>query len=168
MEGIIWLSLFIVRVICDLGCGEGKLHEHFTENDSKKFTEVRSFDLAKNKPFVEVCDITKLPLKNDYTDVCVFSLALMNTNYLDSILEAHRILKLGGHLILAEVSSRIPNLILFVQMIKALGFKFKKYVTINLFSKSIDQKEYILYCPCIQKEIRKGKEKRRLYPIKPI
>jgi ribosomal RNA-processing protein 8 len=130
MEGISIFLPLLFRAICDLGCGEGKLHEHFTKEGNKKFEEVRSFDLAKNKPFVEICDITKLPLKSEYANVCVFSLALMNTNYLDSLLEAHRILKLGGHLVIAEVSSRIPNLIFFVQLIKALGFKFKKYVYI--------------------------------------
>jgi len=56
----------------------------------------------------------------------LFSLVLMVVNYLHFVVEAHRYLKKGGHLIIAETISRIPDNTLLVQMVKHLGFM--KYV----------------------------------------
>jgi ubiquinone/menaquinone biosynthesis C-methylase UbiE len=53
----------------------------------------------------------------------------MNTNYIDFINEANRVLRVNGHLIIAEVLSRMPRPSLFVRMIKSFGFKFIKYVS---------------------------------------
>lgn len=138
-----------------MGCGEGKIYDFFVKrnqiqklydgtekpkdekpavegeeegNDHNVFQEILSFDLVSVKPHIQACDIAKLPLQNKSIDVAVFSLALMGVNYLDFITEAHRCLKMGGHLIIAEVISRIPDNTLFVQLIKNLGFSFVKYV----------------------------------------
>ena len=163
------------RVICDLGCGEGKLYEYFQERGMIKedkeddadnvaedeaeqeeeskgegktknvFRKIYSFDLVSIKKHITACDIANLPLENRSADVCVFSLALMGTNYLDFLLEAHRILRTGGYLIIAEVLSRMPDRALFVKLIKALGFQFVKYVreVLNLFSNSYYRRRII-------------------------
>jgi len=150
-------------IVCDLGCGEGKIYDFFVKRnqiqtlydgtqkpadekptkenpedeeegaDHNVFKEILSFDLVSVKPHIQACDIAKLPLDNKSIDVAVFSLALMGLNYIDFIIEAHRCLKMGGHLIIAEVISRIPDNSLFVQMIKALGFNFVKYIKKNSF-----------------------------------
>lgn len=44
------------------------------------------------------------PLKDASQDVAIFSLALMGTNYYESLLDASRVLKKGGKLWIAEVS----------------------------------------------------------------
>ncbi len=146
-------------VVCDLGCGEGKIYDFFVKrnqieklhnltekpkeeevkktkaedeeegSDHNVFKEILSFDLVSVKPHIEACDIAKLPLGNKSIDVAVFSLALMGVNYIDFLIEAHRCLKIGGRLIIAEVISRIPDNTLFVQLIKGLGFSFVKYVS---------------------------------------
>ena len=48
-----------------------------------------------------MADISNLPLKNQSTDVAVFCLALMGVNYLDFLIEAGRVLKPNGTLIIA-------------------------------------------------------------------
>lgn len=141
------------RIICDLGCGEGKLYEYFQERGrildekadqeeetkeesleerpTKKqnvFKKIYSYDLVSIKDHITAVDISNLPLENKSVDVAVFCLALMGTNYLDFIMEAHRCLRMGGHLIIAEVLSRMPQRGLFVKLVKSLGFKFVKYV----------------------------------------
>jgi len=133
-----FIEILIFSVICDLGCGEGKLYEYFAkkgkiqeaevEGEGNHFKAIRSFDLVSKKDHIEACDIAHLPLQNGYANVCVFSLALMNRNYIDFIYEANRVLQQDGYLIIAEVLSRMPSTALFVKLIKALGFKFIKYV----------------------------------------
>lgn len=56
-------------------------------------------------------------------DACVFCLSLMSTNWLSMILEARRILRSGGTLLIAEVSSRIEDEAAFEGIIEKIGFK---------------------------------------------
>lgn len=85
--------------------------------------EIHSFDLCSHKDFIKVSDSKSIPLDKASCDVVVFCLALMGTNYIDFLAEARRLLKIGGHLIISEVNSRIPNMDLFIAIIEALGFK---------------------------------------------
>ncbi|KAJ1036481.1 hypothetical protein NDA13_000015 [Ustilago tritici] len=56
-------------------------------------------------------------------DVAVFCLSLMGTNWIHMLLEAKRVLRTGGELIVAEVSSRFDGAFdRFVAIVKALGF----------------------------------------------
>ncbi|PWN40586.1 hypothetical protein IE81DRAFT_325456 [Ceraceosorus guamensis] len=59
-------------------------------------------------------------------DVVVFCLALMGTDWMGMILEAHRILHEGGDLIIAEVSSRHTSVEDFTDLIREAGFELKK------------------------------------------
>ena len=84
--------------------------------------------MVSTKDFIQVADMKNLPLDAESIDAAVYCLALMGTNYLDFLLEAHRVLKRNGRLIVAEVLSRFSDLRLFVILVKKIGFKFVKYV----------------------------------------
>ncbi|OAD70216.1 hypothetical protein PHYBLDRAFT_155988 [Phycomyces blakesleeanus NRRL 1555(-)] len=105
-------------VVADLGCGDAKIGHVLTEQ------KVLSFDLIAKNDKVIACDISKLPLPANFVDVVVFSLSLMGTNYLDFLKEAHRVLKLGGELKIAEVVSRFSDLDSFIDLLENLGFEF--------------------------------------------
>lgn len=85
-------------MVLDLGCGEGELYEKMN-----KFVNVRCFDLVAKKEFVEVADIADLPVSGSTADACVFCLSLMGVNYIEFIIEAKRVLKETGELLIAEV-----------------------------------------------------------------
>lgn len=94
----------IVLRVGDFGCGEAKI-----AREMKKFSpffKVHSFDLVAYNEEVTACDVADVPLGDAVLDVAVFSLSLMGTNYLDFVREAHRTLKDGGRLVVAEVKSR--------------------------------------------------------------
>ncbi|KAG1234961.1 hypothetical protein G6F68_018946 [Rhizopus microsporus] len=76
--------------------------------------KVLSFDLIAKNELVTACDISKLPLEANSVDVVVFSLSLMGTNYLEFLKEAHRVLKVGGELKIAEVVSRFSDIDRFI------------------------------------------------------
>lgn len=50
----------------------------------------------------------------------------MGTNYVDFLIEATRILKMKGRIVIAEVKSRITSVALFCQLLKLLGFHIIK------------------------------------------
>jgi ribosomal RNA-processing protein 8 len=63
-----------------------------------------------------------VPLPDKSVDVAVFCLALMGTNYSDYLIEAHRILRENGHLLIYEVVSRIEKLDSFITSVETVGF----------------------------------------------
>jgi ubiquinone/menaquinone biosynthesis C-methylase UbiE len=52
-------------------------------------------------------------------DIGVFSLSLMGTNYVDFLREANRVIKPGGKLFIAEVTSRFADVKQFVKLMKS-------------------------------------------------
>lgn len=104
LDGIIqWIKTSHKNaVISDMGCGDARLAASVPNT-------VHSFDLVSNNPRVIACDIATVPLKNASVDIVVFCLALMGTNIPDFIREAHRILKVGGIIRIAEVRSRFDG-----------------------------------------------------------
>lgn len=56
-------------------------------------------------------------------DVAVFCLSLMGTDWVNMVIEARRVLRNGGSLIIAEVTSRLSSPDAFVDLIEQLGFK---------------------------------------------
>lgn len=110
--------------VADMGCGEAKIMAHFAQDARIK---VHSFDLAAARPGVIVADMTRVPLPAGSVDVVIFCLSLMNTNFLDALREARRILRpaAGGILRVAEVESRFeggrPDG--FIAAVESLGFK---------------------------------------------
>ena len=102
-----WLKGKKNAVVADMGCGEARLARSVPN-------KVFSFDLVSNasskngKRKIEViaCDISNVPLPDASVDIVIFCLSLMGTNIVDFIKEAHRILKPGGLVKIAEVRSR--------------------------------------------------------------
>ncbi|XP_061378973.1 ribosomal RNA-processing protein 8 isoform X2 [Danaus plexippus] len=105
--------------IADLGCGEAELSTRVVQ-------KVRSFDLVSTKPCVETCDMAHTPLLSASMDVAVYCLALMGTDLTQYLIEANRILKVGGHLLIAEVESRFHDVDTFTSDVQKLGFSLKK------------------------------------------
>ncbi|KAM3584701.1 25S rRNA (adenine645-N1)-methyltransferase [Umbelopsis sp. WA50703] len=105
-------------VVADFGCGDAKIAHTLTKH------KVLSFDLVAKNDKVVACDIAKLPLPDGLVDVAIFCLSLMGTNYVDFVLEAHRVLKEGGELKVAEVISRFSDVDAFIQLMEELGFEF--------------------------------------------
>ncbi|MFM7601054.1 MAG: helicase-related protein [Pseudanabaena sp.] len=86
--------------IGDFGCGEAKLAELLPNH------QVHSFDHIAINQHAIACDISHTPLADATLDVAIFSLSLMGLNYADYLQEAHRTLKGGGSLLIAETISR--------------------------------------------------------------
>eukprot|EP00730_Choanoeca_flexa_P002108 TRINITY_DN10915_c0_g1_i5.p1 TRINITY_DN10915_c0_g1~~TRINITY_DN10915_c0_g1_i5.p1 ORF type:complete len:392 (+),score=81.91 TRINITY_DN10915_c0_g1_i5:57-1232(+) len=104
-------------VVADLGCGEAKIAASTKQ-------KVYSFDLVACNSTVTACDIANLPLPDSSVDVCIFCLALMGVNYVDYLTEAHRVLRRGGVLKIAEVKSRITEFEAFFELIESIGYEF--------------------------------------------
>ncbi len=136
-------------VVADFGCGDAQLAKDLLkiQYKGKSPFHVHSFDLVSQNELVTACDMANVPLKNKSVDVCVFCLSLMGTNLADFIREAHRVLKDGGKVKIAEVRSRIEyshskssstkghekdttknagTLLEFLDILKQLGFKCTK------------------------------------------
>ena len=109
-------------VIGDFGCGDAKIAA------SVKNT-VHSFDLVAVNERVTACDVRHVPLKAEALDVAIFSLSLMGVNFLSFLKEAHRVLKVGGALKIAEVRSRFDEqnggIERFVEAVRDMGFEHK-------------------------------------------
>ncbi|VVC91122.1 unnamed protein product [Leptidea sinapis] len=106
-------------IIADMGCGKASLSQQVPN-------KVRSFDLVAANTSVEVCDIAHTPLLSCSVDVAVYCLALMGTDLTQYLLEANRVLKVGGHLLIAEVESRFGDVEEFTKDLQRLGFSLKK------------------------------------------
>ncbi|KAJ8958302.1 hypothetical protein NQ318_017448, partial [Aromia moschata] len=104
------------HIVADFGCGEAKLAKSVQQ-------KVYSFDLVAVDDSVVACDMSRVPLSNESADVAVFCLSLMGTNLQDYLLEANRILKVGGTLKIAEVESRFEDVDNFIEGISRFGFK---------------------------------------------
>lgn len=103
-------------VVADFGCGDCRLASSIRN-------PVHCFDLASLDPRVTVCDMAQVPLEDECVDVAVFCLSLMGTNIRDFLEEANRVLKPGGLLKVAEVSSRFKDVRNFLRAVTKLGFK---------------------------------------------
>lgn len=91
-------------VVADMGCGEARLAAELGEA-----VDVRSFDLVAANDRVTACDIARTPLAESVADFAVFCLSLMGTNYGEFLVEARRVLKPGGTVLVVEVASRFEE-----------------------------------------------------------
>ncbi|XP_075054574.1 ribosomal RNA-processing protein 8 isoform X3 [Mixophyes fleayi] len=85
-------------VLADFGCGDALLARSVRN-------KVHSFDLVALNDHVTVCDIAEVPLSDETIDIAVFCLSLMGKNLAEFLQEANRVLKTGGTLLVAKVSS---------------------------------------------------------------
>ncbi|PIC37761.1 hypothetical protein B9Z55_016283 [Caenorhabditis nigoni] len=106
------------QTVFDLGCGEAKIAETVGEKHT-----IRSFDLVAVNERVESCDMSKLPAEDGSADIVIFCLSLMGTNLYDFIKEARRVLRTGGVLKIAEVTSRFVSIKQFCEAINKMGFE---------------------------------------------
>ena len=102
--------------IVDLGCGEARLSLEVEQ-------KVLSFDLIAVNRRVTACDMRDLPLDTSSVDISVFCLSLMGTNVGEFLLEARRVLRHRGQLIIAEITSRFEDIDQFVVSVEQLSFK---------------------------------------------
>lgn len=114
-------------VIADIGCGEGKLGSTLVPMGYKVF----SFDLVSLNEYVTCADMKHLPLEKNTCDLAIFCLSLMNKNFVQFIAEANRILKKGGRLVVAEITSRILNFDKLIDEFKKCKFKMIKKVDLE-------------------------------------
>lgn len=101
-----------------MGCGDAQIAQALVP---KGYT-VHSFDLTSTNALVTVANTASVPLPNQSTDVCIFSLSLMATDYELSLFEAFRILKPNRLLKIIEVRSRLPFPSKFAEMVSSIGF----------------------------------------------
>jgi len=106
-----------------MGCGDAVLSISVPN-------KVYSFDLVSTTDRVIACDISNVPLKNESVDIVIFCLSLMGTNIGEFLREAHRILKSGGIIKIAEVRSRFEGekegIKKFIRTLKKAGiYKFQ-------------------------------------------
>lgn len=116
-EVIVWIKENSPdATIADMGCGDAKIAQVLPNT-------VHSFDFKANNERVTECDMAHTPLKDGEVDLVTFVLSLMGTNLRDFILEAKRILKNPGLLLIVEVTSRIESKNAFKSGIESLGFE---------------------------------------------
>ncbi|XP_062909062.1 ribosomal RNA-processing protein 8 [Mobula hypostoma] len=113
-------------IVADFGCGDCKIARSVGNT-------VHSFDLVALNDLVTACDMSKVPLADASVDIVVFCLSLMGTNLVDFLMEANRVLRVGGILKIAEVASRFEDIRNFVSVLARLGFKLLSKDTENRY-----------------------------------
>uniref|UniRef100_A0A182S7V6 Ribosomal RNA-processing protein 8 n=1 Tax=Anopheles maculatus TaxID=74869 RepID=A0A182S7V6_9DIPT len=139
-------------IVADFGCGDAKLAASVPH-------KVYSLDLMSNNNSVIACDMANTPLESNFVNVVIFCLSLMGTNLADFFLEANRVLKVGGTMKIAEVSSRFDNVNVFVSNVQRCGFKLENK----------DLKHSLFYFFNFKKErtVLKGSTNTKQFSLKP-
>ena len=117
-EMIAWCENREGYEIGDFGCGEALLATAVGDRHV-----VHSFDHIAIDDSVIDGDMAHTPLDDESLHVAVFSLSLMGDNFTDYIKEAHRVLKIDGHLHIWEATSRFHDVQRFCTSLDRLGFK---------------------------------------------
>ena len=152
------------KIIVDIGCGEATL----AKNLIPLGYNIKSFDLFALNNFVTVADMKNLPIDNNSIDLAIYCLSLMNKNFIPFIVEANRILKKNGKILVGEISSRIVEMNKFLNIFDKYGFhlikkrNLKNYFFIFTFVKikdciidPIDQERdntFDILKPCLYKK----------------
>ncbi|GAA5921732.1 hypothetical protein JCM3775_001788 [Rhodotorula graminis] len=140
-------SLPVNALIADFGCGDAALARTLVPTTSpaaaslpampslkvptklvaQKQLKVASFDLLSQSSYVVEAECSSVPLPGgdaggEIVDAVVCCLSLMGTDWIRMVREAKRVLKDGGVLKIAEVTSRFTSVDEFVKLVNALGF----------------------------------------------
>ena len=112
----------------DIGCGP----EPALKKKLPARANVQSFDLVSTHEDIVEANMEKLPLDNDSVHCTVYSLSLMARNLGNILMEAKRILKINGSLLIVEVTSRFEGRERrFIAKVERLGFKKKSMTTLK-------------------------------------
>lgn len=104
----------------DVGCGQ----EPTLKMRLPPKANVKSFDLVSSHEDVIAANMDQLPLDNESVHCVVYSLSLMARNLGHILIEAKRVLKTKGSLIIVEVTSRFQGKARrFIAKVERLGFK---------------------------------------------
>lgn len=104
----------------DIGCGK----EPLLKMKLPPIAKVQSFDLVSAHDDIIESNMENLPVKDDTFNCIVYSLSLMAKDLGKILLEAKRILKLNGSLLIVEVTSRFDGKEKkFIQRMERIGFK---------------------------------------------
>ena len=117
-EMIAWCEKREGYEIGDFGCGEALLAKAVGDRHA-----VHNFDHIAIDDSVIDGDMAHTPLDDESLHVAAFSLSLMGDNFTDYIKEAHRVLKIDGHLHIWEATSRFKDVQRFCVSLDKLGFK---------------------------------------------
>uniref|UniRef100_A0A2M4ARG4 Ribosomal RNA-processing protein 8 n=1 Tax=Anopheles triannulatus TaxID=58253 RepID=A0A2M4ARG4_9DIPT len=139
-------------IVADFGCGEARLAESLPN-------QVYSLDLVAHNSNVIACDMAHTPLESNFINVVVFCLSLMGTNLADFLLEANRVLKVGGILKIAEVSSRFDNVNEFVAKVRQCGFELE--------NKDLKHKLFYFFNFKKDRTVLRGSTKIKPFSLKP-
>uniref|UniRef100_A0A2M4BRI5 Ribosomal RNA-processing protein 8 n=1 Tax=Anopheles marajoara TaxID=58244 RepID=A0A2M4BRI5_9DIPT len=139
-------------IVADFGCGEARLAESLPN-------QVYSLDLVAHNSNVIACDMAHTPLESNFVNVVVFCLSLMGTNLADFLLEANRVLKVGGILKIAEVSSRFDNVNEFVAKVRQCGFELE--------NKDLKHKLFYFFNFKKDRTVLRGSTKIKPFSLKP-
>lgn len=146
----------------DVGCGR----EPLLKSKLPPKANVQSFDLVSVHKDVTEANMEHLPVDDNSFDCAVYCLSLMAKNLGSVIVEAKRILKLKGSLLIVEVTSRFESRERrFTNRLERLGFKLNSstplkpnaYFTFFHFTKVnndldySDSAKYVELKPCIYK-----------------
>ena len=115
------------KSIVDIGCGEATL----AKNLIPLGYNIKSFDLFALNNYVTIADMKNLPLDNKSIDLAIYCLSLMNKNFIPFIVEANRILKKNGKLLVGEIGSRIVEMDKFLNIFEKYGFHLIKKRNLN-------------------------------------
>ncbi|PBJ80367.1 putative methyltransferase [Trypanosoma cruzi] len=121
-------------VIADMGCGDAQIAQAMRP---KGYT-VHSFDFCAVNDYVTVANTTSVPLDNNTVDICIFSLSLMSTDYVECLYEAFRVLKPKRLLKIIEVRSRVPHPKRFSELVESIGFYLDYYDTVGKYFVAYD------------------------------
>ncbi|KEG12251.1 putative methyltransferase [Trypanosoma grayi] len=121
-------------VIADMGCGDAQIAQAL---QPKGYT-VHSFDFCAVNEHVTVANAANVPLESNSVDICIFSLSLMSTDYVECLYEAFRVLKPKRLLKIVEVRSRIPYPRRFSDLVESIGFELDYSDTVGDYFVSYD------------------------------
>jgi ribosomal RNA-processing protein 8 len=92
--------------ILDLGCGRNLIKDKFKSNP--KFNIIGYDHISYNGSIA--VDISKLPDEDESIDICIFSQSLMGSNWREYLIDAQRVLKYNGEMIISESIDRIDDI----------------------------------------------------------
>ncbi len=149
-------SIFSGKVVelADIGAGEGLLAStlHYYKTKNKSITgllkgkptfkgKIHSFDLYPVNDMVKQANASHVPLADKSVHCAIFCLSLMGTDYYLFLIEANRIVKLNGFIMIAEVQSRlVESKSKFTDACKSLGWSLVKQIDEDYFCLFLFQK----------------------------